>query len=303
MSKELPYIDDKGQLHYEAYFGGNFRSFLRSSLPKDHPEYLYTYLEKHGIDWRLFFEEDGSRKGIDHEHGPIDKLFGLMPNKSRQRPIYTEEDMEAAFNGGAANAAKERVSGNKLTLPVLNFNQWLGKYKSTGTLTLEMGFGKAGFKRDNLCSLNIVMLPTKQTSQLYETNGKLYTEEYPNKTVNAGNQHLYFIKSAFLIKGDYALLDWGGNMNPDDLRVGEVLEVTNESIKIKNQFGNESHTNERYPNAKWYKVVATTEEFVTRWRPSFSFLTIYADCRNAGKPITEAMLDGGEIKPILPEDC
>ena len=125
MSKELPYIDENNKLHYEAYWGGNFRSFLRSSLPKDHPEYLYTYLEKHGIDWKLFFDTEGNR---NYEHGPMDKLFGLMPNKGHQVCRYTEEDMEAAFNGGGSNAAKLRVSDNKLTLPVLEFKEWLDNY-------------------------------------------------------------------------------------------------------------------------------------------------------------------------------
>jgi hypothetical protein len=130
MSKELPYIDENNQLHYEAYFGGgNFRSFLRESFPLDHPEHLYNYLQRHGIDWKLFFNENGSRKG--NEHGPmspLEKLMGKARNKGLQ--LYTEEDMEAAFNGGGANAAKERVSGNKLTLPVLDFNQWMDKYKT-----------------------------------------------------------------------------------------------------------------------------------------------------------------------------
>lgn len=124
MSKETPYIDENNQLHYEAYFGGNFRSFLRSSLPKDHPEYLYTYLEKHGIDWKLFFDEEGNRKG--NENGPMDKLFGKIPNTREQ---YTESDMEAAFNGGAANAAKERIwKKDGLIPPILNFNQWIKKH-------------------------------------------------------------------------------------------------------------------------------------------------------------------------------
>ena len=137
MSKELPYVDEQGQLHYEAYVGKG-RAILRESLPKDHPEHLYNYLQRHGIDWKLFFEDDGRRKGIDHEHGPVEKLlgldkkgslddvFGMMPGKERVE--YTRADMERAFAAGGANAAKERVSGNKLTLPVLDFDQWMNKY-------------------------------------------------------------------------------------------------------------------------------------------------------------------------------
>ena len=132
MSKELPYIDENNELHYEAYFGGtgNFRSFLRSALPLDHPEHLNNYLEKHGIDWKLFFEKDGRRKGVNYEHGPLDDLFSnkIRAVRSAGRR-YTEEDMEAAFNGGGANAAKLRVSNNKLTLPVLEFKDWIKKYK------------------------------------------------------------------------------------------------------------------------------------------------------------------------------
>jgi hypothetical protein len=125
MNKELPYIDDNNQLHYEAYFGTG-RSFLRSALPADHPEHLCNYLEKHGIDWKLFFDEAGNRKGIDHEHGPADKLF----NSKLSPKQYDEKAMERAFNGGGANAAKLRVSNNKLTLPVLDFKQWLIKYNN-----------------------------------------------------------------------------------------------------------------------------------------------------------------------------
>lgn len=131
MSKELPYIDENNQLHYEAYFGGNFRSFLRSSLPLDHPEHLYNYLQRHGIDWKLFFDESGIEKGT--KLGPMDKLFGKMPKELTPNK-YDEDDMEAAFNGGGANAAKLRVSHNKLTLPVLDFKQWLIKRDNDNAL-------------------------------------------------------------------------------------------------------------------------------------------------------------------------
>ena len=47
-----------------------------------------------------------------------------------KKKLYTEEDMEAAFTGGGANAAKFRVSGNKLTLPCYEFPEWLKKYNN-----------------------------------------------------------------------------------------------------------------------------------------------------------------------------
>ena len=43
--------------------------------------------------------------------------------------MFSKTDMERAFVGGASNAAKLRVSGNKLTLPVLEFKQWIAQYK------------------------------------------------------------------------------------------------------------------------------------------------------------------------------
>jgi hypothetical protein len=41
---------------------------------------------------------------------------------------YSKADLERAFTAGASNAAKLRVSGNKLTLPVLEFEQWYEKH-------------------------------------------------------------------------------------------------------------------------------------------------------------------------------
>lgn len=121
---ELPYIDEQGLLHYEAYFGRG-RSFLRTAMPTDHPEHLFNYLEKHGIDWKKYFEEDGRRKGIDHEHGPVEKLLGL----GKKDEIYTRADMEAAFTGGGANAAKERVWKKEgLCLTPMEFDSWIDRY-------------------------------------------------------------------------------------------------------------------------------------------------------------------------------
>jgi hypothetical protein len=120
--KDLPYVDEnnENELHYEAYWSsGSGRSLLRSGLPVDHPEHLYKYLSKHGIDWKQFFDEPG-------QSVPMDKLFGKIPNTREQ---YTEADMEAAFNGGAANAAKERIwKKDGLIPPILDFKQWIDKH-------------------------------------------------------------------------------------------------------------------------------------------------------------------------------
>jgi hypothetical protein len=62
----------------------------------------------------------------NYKESPVDKLFGLGKIKRQ----YTEADMEAAFNGGGSNAGKLRVSDNKLTLPVLDFKQWLDKHNN-----------------------------------------------------------------------------------------------------------------------------------------------------------------------------
>ena len=53
---------------------------------------------------------------------------------------------------------------------------------------------------------NIYVLPTDKPSRLYKVNNKLYFEEYPDKVVNAGNQHIYItsdeeIKEWFIVNG------------------------------------------------------------------------------------------------------
>ncbi len=50
-------------------------------------------------------------------------------NEIRQLRQFSIQDLERAFNAGGANAAKLRVSGNKLTLPVLEFSEWFLKFQ------------------------------------------------------------------------------------------------------------------------------------------------------------------------------
>lgn len=49
---------------------------------------------------------------------------GIYEGKNPDKNYYAIADMERAFNGGAANSAKLRVSENKLTLPTLDFKEW-----------------------------------------------------------------------------------------------------------------------------------------------------------------------------------
>lgn len=64
---------------------------------------------------------------IQGEKNPIPLPKSLLSTEKEKR-LYTEEDMEAAFTGGGANAAKFRISGNKLTLPCYEFPEWLTRY-------------------------------------------------------------------------------------------------------------------------------------------------------------------------------
>ncbi len=39
----------------------------------------------------------------------------------------------------------------------------------------------------------VVILPTNEKASLYIIKDKLYIENYPVKSVNSGNQHIYFL--------------------------------------------------------------------------------------------------------------
>lgn len=320
MAKELPYIDEQGQLHYEAYFGKG-RAFLRSALPTSHPEHLYNYLKNHGIDWTLYFEEDGRRKGIHHECGPVEKLLGLDKKNigpladvfgkfpGKERVEYTRSDMERAFAAGGANAAKERVSGNKLTLPVLDFNQWLKKYEDEGRtvdretldkiqrqgrmyrkgqgekieiidittnseIVEEMLKGVAPIKNINKhyflheILAEVVMLPTDKPSNLYtiEKGDKttLYFEEYPNKNVNAGNQHLYFLSNEKPVKGDWIYLNIvakSGVFQIEKIESDGVIYLKGTSFCFEGK---------DFPGKK---IIATTDTSLTKTVSDFDFMS------------------------------
>lgn len=65
--------------------------------------------------------------------------------------------------------------------------------------------------------LQMVMLSTKKPSQIFMLIGDLAFEEYPNKSINAGNKHLYFLSDKEIINdngfikncevGDYIIYD------------------------------------------------------------------------------------------------
>jgi hypothetical protein len=48
---------------------------------------------------------------------------------------------------------------------------------------------------------NLHLIPTNKPSKLYKVNNNLYFEEYPNKTVNAGNQHIYITSDEEIKEG------------------------------------------------------------------------------------------------------
>jgi len=52
---------------------------------------------------------------------------------------------------------------------------------------------------------NLHVLPTDKPSKLYKVNDKLYFEEFPVRTVNAGNQYLYITSDDEEVKDCYAL--------------------------------------------------------------------------------------------------
>jgi hypothetical protein len=50
---------------------------------------------------------------------------------------------------------------------------------------------------------NLHLIPTNKPSKLYKVNNNLYFEEYPDKTVNAGNQHIYITSDEEIKEGDW----------------------------------------------------------------------------------------------------
>jgi len=50
---------------------------------------------------------------------------------------------------------------------------------------------------------NIHLIPTDKPSKLYTIKGRYYIEEYPVKSVTAGNQHIYITNSEEIKEGDW----------------------------------------------------------------------------------------------------
>lgn len=54
--------------------------------------------------------------------------------------------------------------------------------------------------------------------------------------------------------GDKILLDWEGELNINDIRIGKIVSIDNGYPKIINQYGNYSQGNSSYPNIKYHKL-------------------------------------------------
>jgi hypothetical protein len=52
---------------------------------------------------------------------------------------------------------------------------------------------------------NIHIIPTDKPSKLYTIKGKYYIEEYPVKSVNAGNQNIYITSDKEIKEGDWCI--------------------------------------------------------------------------------------------------
>lgn len=152
----------------------------------------------------------------------------------------------------------------------------------------------------------VVMLPTKKESNIgLYSNGKLYNSTMGSKTDDWENQELYAISTDELKEGEIGILDWEGNLNPNDMRVGTV-EKLSPNFEIRNQYGNLSipPKDGRFPNNKKYKVVVTTDKSLTYEDKSGvihticqtllfdeSFIDKYVERYNFGMPINEVELE------------
>lgn len=87
------------------------------------------------------------------------------------------------------------------------------------------------------------------------------TKEY--KAVPYNRKWIFVDEKIMPTKGEIALLDWEGNNNEADFRIGKVHSISENKIDMTNQFGNISickrDIDERWKNAKWYKV--TVQEY------------------------------------------
>lgn len=84
----------------------------------------------------------------------------------------------------------------------------------------------------------IIMLPTEKASQVYLQKEKLYSEEYPDKTVVVGNQFLYII-SDDKIKEDDWYFDrltnqlYKASSSPVTMRCFKKIIATTDTLVIK----------------------------------------------------------------------
>ncbi len=109
---------------------------------------------------------------------------------------------------------------------------------------------------------NVLMMDTNNLSkkgQICDTAYGIAIDGSEDGGVGMG-KHLYILLDEEPKEGDIGVLDWEGNMLADDLRVGKVFIQPNGEIGLHNQFLNKSVKNPNFPNAKLYKVIATTDK-------------------------------------------
>lgn len=96
---------------------------------------------------------------------------------------------------------------------------------------------------------NIHLLPTDKPSKLYKVNNKLYFEEFPVRTVNAGNQYLY-ITSDEQIKDGFI----GWFICPHGLKKCVGTIVINNEVYLLDYLGS-------YDRGIWCKkIILTTDQ-------------------------------------------
>jgi hypothetical protein len=99
---------------------------------------------------------------------------------------------------------------------------------------------------------NLHLIPTNKPSKLYKVNNNLYFEEYPDKTVNAGNQHIYITSSDEEIKdGEYGICL---NLVREGFKSHQaVFKMDSEQRQAMEDLGGQK-------KAKVLKVILTTDQ-------------------------------------------
>ena len=77
---------------------------------------------------------------------------------------------------------------------------------------------------------NIHLLPTDKTSKLYTIKGKYYIEEYPVKSVNAGNQNIYITSDEEIKEGDWCIHLTTLNISKHHSKDNNLTQVWNKII-------------------------------------------------------------------------